>query len=136
MLIAYVTTDEVNEQLALQLAEESGQTVCSLSPSDPPPDEDFDAAVYDWDYLPVQRQQTIWAQLLGGHTFGPVAVHGYSLEDDSVETLRKHSVAVYRRLQPELFRRLARECLRLRAARASAFHAEKEQTSESPCLVA
>jgi hypothetical protein len=121
MLIAYVTTDEVNEQLALQMAEQSGQTVCSLSPSDPPPDEAFDAAVYDWDYLPTQRQQAIRAQLLAGHAVGPVALHGYSLDDDFVEALRNHRVAVYRTLQPVLFRRLARECMRFRAACATTF---------------
>jgi hypothetical protein len=135
MLIAYVTTDEVNEQMALQMAGQSGQTVCSLSPADPPPDEDFDAAVYDWDYLPGQRQQAIRAQLLAGQAFGPAAVHGYSMEDEFVEALRKHNVAVYRTLQPELFRRLAREWLLFLAASATGFRAEDE-TSKNACLVA
>ena len=107
MLIAYVTTDEVNEQLALQMAEESGETVCPLSPNDAPPDDDFDAAVYDWDYLPVQRQQATLAQLLAGQAPRRAVVHSYSLDEDCVKALRQRKVAVYRTLQPEVFRRLS-----------------------------
>ena len=107
MLIAYVTTDEVNEQLALQMAEESGQTVCPLSPSDAPPDEDFDAAVYDCDFLPAQRQQATLAQLLAGQAPCRAAVHGYNLDEDCAKALRRRKVEVYRTLQPEVFRRLA-----------------------------
>lgn len=136
MLIAYLTTDEVNEQLALHMAEEIGQTLCSLAPGDAPPDEDFDAAVYDWDYLPVRQQQAIRAQLLAGQGVRPAAIHGYNLDDNFVEALRRHDVAVYRVLQPELFHRLAREYKRVRTARAAAMRAWKEQTSADACLVA
>jgi hypothetical protein len=136
MLIAYLTTDEVNEQLALYMAEENGQTLCSLSPSDAPPDDDFDAAVYDWDYLPAKRQQALRAQLLAEQGVRPAAVHGYNLDDDCVEALRRHNVAVFRTLQPELFRRLAREYKRIQAAHAPAFAAERELPSKKACLVA
>lgn len=107
MLIAYLTTDEVNQHLALHMAEECGETVCLLTPSDPPPDEDFDAIVYDWDYLPVRRQQAILAELSAGRSRRPVAVHSYNLEEDCAEALRRQDVAVYRALQPEVFRLLA-----------------------------
>jgi hypothetical protein len=107
MLIAYLTIDEVNQQLAMQMADECGETVCLLTPNDPPPDEDFDAVVYDWDYLPVQRQQSIRADLLAGRSRRPVAVHGYNLKEDYVEALRRQNVAVYRALQPEVFQSLA-----------------------------
>jgi hypothetical protein len=119
MLIAYVTTDEVNEQLALQMAEESGETLCPLSPSDAPPDEDFDGAVYDWDCLPAQRQQAILAQLLTGQGPCLAAVHGYNVDYGCVEALRKQNVAVYRTLQPEVFRRLALGGMHARAAHAA-----------------
>jgi hypothetical protein len=107
MLIAYVTTDEVNEQLALQMAEENGETLCPLSPSDGPPDEDFDAVVYDWDYLPVQLQQAILAELSAGKAVWPAVVHGYNIDPDHVRALRRQNVAVYRTLRPEIFRRMA-----------------------------
>jgi hypothetical protein len=107
MLIAYLTTDEVNQHLAMHMAEGCGETVCLLTLSDPPPDEDFDAVVYDWDYLPAARQQAILAELLAGRSHRPVAVHGYNLEDDCVEALRRQHVAVYRVLQPEVFQLLA-----------------------------
>jgi hypothetical protein len=106
MLIAYVTTDLVNEQLALQMAEESGQTVCPLSPCDGRPDEDFDAVVYDWDYLPRQLQQTVLAELLAGAAPWPAALHGYNVEPGHLKALRKQNVAIYRKLRPEIFRRM------------------------------
>jgi hypothetical protein len=107
MLIAYLTTDEVNEQLALQTAEECGETLCPLSPSDAPPDGDFDAVVYDWDYLPAQLQRAVLAELLAGNALCPAAVHGYNLDPGCAAALRKQNVAVYRTLHIEIFRRLA-----------------------------
>lgn len=107
MLIAYVTTDEVNEQLALQMAEESGETLCPLSPCDAPPDEDFDAVVYDWDYLPAQLQHAILAKLLAGKAVWPAALHGYNIHEEAVSALRKQNVAVHRTLQPKIFRQMA-----------------------------
>jgi hypothetical protein len=107
MLIAYLTTDEVNQHLAVNLAEECGETVCLVMPSDPPPDEDFDAVVYDWDYLPAPRQQVILAELLAGRPSRPVAVHSYNLEEDCAKALRRQGVAVYRVLEPEVFQLLA-----------------------------
>ncbi len=106
MLIAYLTTDEVNQHLALQIAEECGETLCPLSLNDVPPDSKFDALVYDWDHLPRQRQQAILAVLLAGRALLPVAVHSYNLEEDLVQPLRRQGVAVYRTLQPEIFRLL------------------------------
>jgi hypothetical protein len=134
-LIAYLTTDEVNEYLALQMAEENGETLCPLSPCDAPPDEDFDAAIYDWDYLSVQHRQAILAEHLAGHAPWPAAVHGYNLDDDCVKALRKQNVAVYRTLQPELFRRLAREGRRARAAHAAGSRVEEVSTALSACFV-
>ena len=107
MLIAYVTTDEVNEQLALQMAEESGETLCPLAPCDGPPDEDFDAVVYDWDYLPAQLQQTILAELLDGKAPWPAALQSYHIDHGCVKALRRQNIAVYRTLQPKMFRQMA-----------------------------
>jgi hypothetical protein len=106
MLIAYLTTDEVNQHLALQMADECGETLVLVAPCDPPPDEEFDAVVYDWDHLPAPRQQAILAELLAGRSPGPAAVHSYSMEEESVEVLSQQGIAVYRTLQPEVFRLL------------------------------
>jgi hypothetical protein len=117
MLIAYLTTDEVNEHLAQRMAEESGETLCVFSPNDVPPDGEFDAVVYDWDYLPAQRQQSILAALSAGRAPRPIAVHSYNIEEDRARTLRQQGVAVYRTLQPEVFRLLALVGSQLRASR-------------------
>src|SRR5438105_15693766 len=119
MLIAYVTTDEVNEQLALQMAEDSGETLCPLSPCDAPPDEDFDAVVYDWDYLPAQLQQAILVKLLADETPWPAALHGYNIDQGTVRALRKQNVAVHRTMQAKIFRQMARRGASGRTDRAA-----------------
>ena len=115
MLIAYLTTDEVNQDLAMLMAEECGQALCLLSLSHARPNGEFDAAVYDLDHLPAQRQQALLAEMLAGRAAHPVAVHSYNLEDECVEALRGQAVAVYRALQPELFQLLARAVMHHRA---------------------
>jgi hypothetical protein len=107
MLIAYLTIDEVNQHSALLMAEECGETVCLLTPNDLPADEDFDAIVYDWDYLPAQQREAILAGLLASRPSRPVAVHSYNLAVDCADALRRQGVAVHRVLQPELFQLLA-----------------------------
>jgi hypothetical protein len=127
MLIAYLTTDEVNQYLATQMAEECGQTLCLLSLSHAFPDGEFDAAVYDLDHLPAQRQQALLEEMLAGRAAQPMAVHSYNLADECVEALRGQAVAVYRALQPELFQLLARAVMHHRAANT---HREKKQNFE------
>ena len=130
MLIAYLTTDEVNQDLAMLMAEECGQALCLLSLSHAPPNGEFDAAVYDLDHLPAQRQQAILGEMLAGRAAHPVAVHSYNLEDDCVEALRRQAVTVYRTLQSEVFRELARAALHHRAADTSGGGQEKNQDFE------
>src|SRR5260370_21626393 len=91
MLIAYLTTDEVNQYLAMQMAEECGQTLCLLSLSHAAPDGVFDAAVYDLDHLPARRQQALLGEMLAGRAAHPMAVHSYNLADECVEALRGHA---------------------------------------------
>jgi hypothetical protein len=106
MLIAYLTTDEVNQHLALQMAAEYGLMLCLLGPCDHLHGAAFDAVIYDWDYVPLERQQQILTELLSGPVPYPVAVHSYNLEEDQVEALVRQDVAVYRCLQAEVFQRL------------------------------
>jgi hypothetical protein len=118
MWIAYLTTDEVNLHLAEEMAAACGLTLCPLDPRDPPPAGEFDALLYDWDHWPAPQLREVMAELLGGSLPHAVAVHGYNLGDGRAEGLRRHTVAVYRRLQPRVFRFLRRAARTVRAARA------------------
>src|SRR5262249_60041731 len=53
MLIAYFTTDEVNEWAAERLAAECGLTLCPMFLKGEPAGEGFDAMIFDWDFLPA-----------------------------------------------------------------------------------
>jgi hypothetical protein len=116
MIVAYLTTDEVNQCLAAQLAQECGATLCPLWPHEALQTELFDAVVYDWDYLPSERQQEVLAELLSGSVPRPVAVHGYNLDESQAAALCKHQVAVYRYLQPEVFQLLHRAVVQSQGA--------------------
>jgi hypothetical protein len=103
VLIAYLSTDEVNQDLALQMAAACDIRVELLSPRDPPPDGEFDALVYDLDYWPLPQRQEVLAELLTGQAPHPVAVHTYNLDADQIDALRAKGMAVHRRLEPEVF---------------------------------
>jgi hypothetical protein len=118
MRVAYLTTDEVNRDLALAMAEKCGLTLCPLEPRDGLPTKDYDAILYDWDSWPVEQRQEALAAMLAGPLPHAVALHGYGLPDNQAETLRRHTVAVYRRLQPRAFRFLRRAIRVVRAARS------------------
>jgi hypothetical protein len=126
MRIAYLTTDEVNEQLALQMAVECGVTLCPLAPKDAPTDGEYDAVLYDWDYLPIERQREVMTELLSGPVGFAVALHGYNLEDGQVQALRRNTVAVYRLLQPRVFRSLRLAVIARRTANALGHKPEDE----------
>jgi hypothetical protein len=120
VLVAYLTTDEVNEDLALRMAAECGITLRPLALQGAPPDGEFDAVVYDWDYLPADHRKAILSNLLSGFTPYRVVLHGYHLEDDQVEALRANGVLVHRRLDLEVFEGLRGAPVRVRSAAHSA----------------
>src|SRR5262249_54152930 len=82
MRVAYLTTDEVNEEQARQMAQECGLTLCPLAPKDDPPDGAYDAVLYDWDSWPAEGRREALAAMLAGPLPHAVALHGYHLEDD------------------------------------------------------
>ena len=127
MRFAYLTLDEVHEDLALELAATCGVTLCPLAPKDGPPDGRFDAVLIDWDSWPCQRRQEALTELLSRPTPCPVAVHGYNLEDGQVKSLCHQGVAIYGSLRPEMFRRLRRLVLARRAAEATGGGADDSQ---------
>jgi hypothetical protein len=109
----------VNVHLAEAMAAASGLTLCPLAPKDPPPDEQFDALIYDWDSWPARQQPEVIAELLAGGLPRAVAVHGYNLEDGLAEALRLNGVAVYRGLRPRVFHFLRRAIRVVHAAKAA-----------------
>jgi hypothetical protein len=115
MLIAYLTTDDVNQDLALRLAEDCGETLCPLPPREAP-DDSFDAVVYDLDFLPPSLRESVLAELSSGRPLRPAAVHGYNLDERQEEVLLKNGVAVFRRLDADVFQFLARAEQFIRAA--------------------
>ncbi len=120
MLVAYLTTDEVNLHYAAQLAEARGDTVHALTPREAPADGPCDAALYDWDFLPAPERQAVLRTLLTGFRNPPAAVHGCSLCGEHKAALRRKGVVVSRKLEPRVFRALAKEAARRAAQDASA----------------
>jgi hypothetical protein len=52
MRTAYLTSDEVNQDLALQIAAGCATKLCVMWPKEQGLDEDFDAVIYDLDWHP------------------------------------------------------------------------------------
>jgi hypothetical protein len=110
MKIAYVTTDEVNRYMAKRLARAYGLKLSWVPRRDAAADGQFDAIIYDLDYLPAEEQVRALAALVTRPLSQPAAVHSYHLEKPQKEALRANGVAVYRRLVRKLFRVLLRRC--------------------------
>jgi hypothetical protein len=110
MKIAYLTLDEVHEDLLRKLAETRGAEFCAFPGLDPPLAGGFDAMIYDLDYLPPERRQSVLAELLSGRVSHRAAVHGYNLRRKQVQGLRRRGVIVGRtpeRALSEVLRDLA-----------------------------
>jgi hypothetical protein len=98
MRVAYVTTDQANEEFAKLLAEESQLTLHAIEPRDGPPNGEFDAIIYDWDFLPVSLRDGVLTGLTAGGRTCPVTLHTYFLRDEEIRKLRDKGVRVFRRL--------------------------------------
>jgi hypothetical protein len=107
MNIAYLTTDEVNQYLALQLAAECGAALENVWPRDVPPDGRFDAVLYDLDCLPPSERAQLLSVVLAGPAASPVALHSYNLGEHQIETLQANGVGVHRSLSAEALQSLA-----------------------------
>jgi hypothetical protein len=133
MRIAYLTVDEVNQDLALRLAADYGMTLSPHTFRDLPPDGQFDAVLYDWDHFPLSEQRKTLARLLDGPLFCPVGVHGYNVPEPQVEALRKKAVVVFHTRQPEVFLLLYLAAVQLRSARHSGQESRNRHgTEEGP----
>jgi hypothetical protein len=112
MRCAYLTLDEVNRDLAGNLAGALGMGLDILSLRDAAPDGQFDAIVYDLDFLPRDDRERVLARLRARRATEPVAVHSYHLSDRHKSLLRRRGVIVARRLSPQLFALLQAACQR------------------------
>jgi hypothetical protein len=131
MRFAYLTTDEVNQSLAPEMALGRGITLDTLFPKDGPPDRGYDAVVYDWDSWPTELRQAFLAGLEKGPLYRPVAVHGYHLPEDHAEALRSRGVILSRSLQPEVFQRLRRAALPISATDGRSYDGDGQEVEAS-----
>jgi hypothetical protein len=106
MRIAYVSVDEVNQELALRIAERCGVALFPLSPQEPLPWDDFDAVLYDLDGLQTQQRRLILTSLTAKTPRYPVGVHSYNLGEAESKALRENGITVFRRLGRKLVQRL------------------------------
>jgi len=111
MRIAHVTTDEVNQALALQVATPLGVTVTPLGPEEMSKHVLFDAVVYDLDRVAPDRRPALLNEIRSEKTAVPMAVYGYCLSEKQAAELRFHGVAVAQRLHSALIRTLAKAAL-------------------------
>ena len=118
MLVAYLSTDEVNPTLAAELARQEGIALRHLEPRDGLPGAEFDAVLCDWDYWHVPGRAGLLADLSGGAARRPLALRGYHVEPDQVEALRRGGVVLHPRLQAKVFRQLRQAVLAARVAAA------------------
>jgi hypothetical protein len=106
MRIAYLTLDEVNENLAALMAEKCGAALFPLTPRDPKPDGEFDAVLYDLDSFPPRHRKELLSELLSTRPLHPVAVHSYQLEEDEQAALRRCGLLVCRHIDTAVFQAL------------------------------
>jgi hypothetical protein len=131
MRIAYLTTDEVNEAVALEMAQACGVALYPLAPKDGPPDKGYDAVLCDWDFWPVDRRRELLAGR-DGHPYLPLAVHGYNLDEGQAEGLRRRGAAVHKNLRPEVFLELFESATSAQLAGPSVASPEETESVISP----
>ena len=66
MRCAYLTTDEVNNALALEWAATCGIVLFPLTPKEGLPGREYDAVLCDWDFWPVELRREMLADLRTG----------------------------------------------------------------------
>jgi WD40 repeat protein len=106
MDILYLTTDEVNADLAARMAKkcrcvcETGSCINGVT------DVTFDAVLCDLDHLPEPERTTILGRLLATRPSYPTGVHSYNLDEVQTKTLVNNGIEVSRRLNLKVFRAL------------------------------
>jgi hypothetical protein len=100
MLFAYLTLDDLNRDLAARLAADAGVELRFPSFD---VDAQFDAVLYDLDFLPRDYRARLLATLSARCPAKPIGVHSYNVSPHQRCLLRYRRVAVAERLCGELF---------------------------------
>jgi hypothetical protein len=108
VILAYLSHDEVNLDLAQRLADAAGVQLCPLSVRDSAPAVSCDAVLWDLDGLPHAERAGALKALLAGPLTRPAGMHSYRLEGAEVRALRARGVAVSRRLHAGVVAHLIR----------------------------
>ena len=116
MRIAYVSTDEVNQDLATRIAAKFGVGVCKRLPKDRKPDDLCDAVLYNLDDVPSAERSALIEGFRCAKPDRPTAVHGYGITDEQAKLLGRNGIAVAPRLRSGLLRSL---CQAARPGRAT-----------------
>jgi hypothetical protein len=106
MRLAYLTLDEVNQDLAHRLAGAHRISLEVVIRPDEVARAAHDAVLLDLDSLPPDEREANLTGLLASLGNGPIAVHSYNLEASELRSLRRRGVVPARRLSAGLFRRL------------------------------
>ena len=106
MRIGHFTLDEVNENLAKELAARFHVQLERLSFCDELAVGSCDALLYEVDFLASGDRERLFARLIKRSGDAPVAVHGFHLCSRETRSLRAGGIAVFRRLETKVFRRL------------------------------
>jgi hypothetical protein len=104
--LAYLTTDEVNEEIALRMAAMYDANLVPLDPRDK--DTEYDAVLYDFDFLPAESRRKVLSDLLSAASKRPAALHSFNLDDRLRHDLQCKGVDVFSKLGPECLRKLVK----------------------------
>jgi|SRR5262249_52337693 len=106
MRVAYLTLDEVNQHLALDLADQHGVSLDVQARPEDLTERQYDAVLYDPDSFPPHERLANLAAVLACPSDRRVAVHGYAFSTEFLHVLRRCGAIVARRLEDVVFKRL------------------------------
>ncbi|WP_435008271.1 hypothetical protein P12x_005531 [Tundrisphaera lichenicola] len=102
--ITYITDDDVHQDTAGKMAINCGAAIHGRHPARVPAEGCWsDAVLYDLDAVEPDHRPALLSRILSEKRGCPTAIHGYALSDEQAEKLRRHRIAVAKRLSPELF---------------------------------
>jgi hypothetical protein len=106
MKLAYMNSDEVNQELAVRVAALHGAVVYRLVPDSPLLDGPFDAVLYNLDEVPSGERSVLLDRLCLDSPHRPTAVHGYDITEEQARSLNRSGIPYTLRLHRDLLRNL------------------------------
>jgi hypothetical protein len=111
MRVAYLTTDEANQNLALELAQRHGLMLCSVEPRDYAPVPRSTGCSATGITGPPRPRAPLLEGWLGQASVPSLALHSYQVNGEQAEALRRRGIAVHRVLEPIVFTALRQAIL-------------------------